>query len=663
MAQAVYEFKVDSKRDGTYGATIDDLTSRLIGQAVWNTGMTTAYQDFAPPARLTVQIDNRDGAFNPDTIGATVISNGDFATWSGGNPSSWTVTGEVSTNPEVSQVGQSALHGGTGTGACNLYSTSSSVSISQVVLTAGTTYKVTFDITATAGSTGYIGVYDNATLISPRYHYTGTYTLYFNATSTTFKIMSSGACDMTIDNVAVYPVSTYGYLLTEGTLGRLRATFNATTYTLYVGRLDSFTPTPGSNSRRVVTLQFTDMMFDLLDTEYIPALQTSVTTDAPLTTLFESTIAPFPYSSSHWLLGVQGSSELDLTTALYTPPTYSFDTGNTTYDYIGDNIRDGSGGTNAQAFIREVIAGEVYARFFYDPKLPGYAFHSRHHDALNTTVAFTVTENDYEPDSSVFMRENVLNRSRVTYQPRKVGSAGGVVWSSDTWVGVDANPEPIIITARYRDPAVPSARCGATDLIPLLPGTDYVALRSPDLIDVSDDMSISYQGGANSAVITINPRSYAFTLTVLQIRGTLLTTYDARTAEANNGDSQRRYKLSSETLDIGSLSDGNFAQSLAYYKVNKFSDAISTFQSINWIANKTDSRMANALSMSVGDRITVSDGWLSHSADYIVVGYRHTVTWGGDHTHDTTAVLKPYFREKSWILDSSALNSTTIVGL
>ena len=662
MVAASYEFKVDTKRDGTYGATIDDLTSRLIGQALWNTGMSEAYQDFAPPARLTVQLDNIDGAFNPDTLGSELVSNGNFASWTADNPNSWTVTGEVGSDPEVSQVGASELNGGAGTGACNLYSTSSAVSISQTILTIGTSYKVMLDISAAANSAGYIGVYDNATLISPRYHFTGKYTFYFNATSTTFKIALTGACNMTIDNVSVKATSVYGYLLNEGTLGRLRATFNAVTYVLYTGRLSSYQITAGSNSRRVATLQFNDPMYDLLDTEYIPPLSLNVTTDQPLTTLFDNPIIPFPYAHSYWLLGIQGTSELDLTTYLYDPPSYTFDTGKTTYGYVGDNTVTGDQGGSAQQFIRDIVAGEVYGRFFYDPSLPGYIFHNRHRDGLNATVTFTATEQDYEPDSSVYVRESVVNTSKVTYQPRKAGTAGTVIWSSDSTIGVTS--EPVKITARYRDLSNPSARVGATNVLPLLAGTDYAAVQQPDLFDVTNYVGISMVVGANSAEITIyNPNSFAFVVTRLQIRGTPITTFDSRTVQSINGDSQRANKATSEQINLSYVNDNNFAQTVADYRVNKFADPVSSFQVLGWVANKTDSRMTNALNLEVGQRITITDSWLNHNADYIVVGFRHTVTWGGDHTHETAAILKPYFREASWILDTSTLGTDTKLGL
>lgn len=660
MVSATYEFKVDTKRDSTYAAAIDDLTNRFIGQAAWSVGMNAPMQDFATPSQLTVTLDNSDGAFNPDTLGSELLANSTFATWSGDNPSSWTVTGEVGTNPEISEVGQSELHNGSSTGACNIYSTSSTISISQTILTVGTTYAVTLNISAAAESTGWIAVYDNTTRVSPYYHQTGMYTFYFNATSTTFKIASSGAVNITLDSVSVKASSVYGQLLAEGTLGRLRATFNAVTYTLFIGRLAGFTPTAGSNSRRVVTLTFNDLMLDLLDTEYIPPLSVNVTPDVPMAAVFDEPIVPFPYAHSYWMLGIQGSSELELTTTLYDPPPYAFDTGKSVYSWVGDNSIDNGRGTSAQSFLRDLTAGEIYGRFFYDPSLPGYRFHNRHRDALNSTVVFTVTGSDYEPDMSLFVREPVLNHSVVSYQPRTVGSDDAIVWSLEAPIVVDAKTTQKVV-ARYRDASTPTARIGATNVTQPIPNVDYVVGGASENIS---KVYIRVVPGANSAEISItNSNTFTIRVITLNLHGTPLTTFEPRTVESRDYTSVYAYKITTERMNYALIDLDNDAQNIADYRVYKNASPVSVFEKLGWYANKTTARMTNALQAAIGNRITVTDSWLGHNADYYIVGMRHSITWGGDHTHTITLTLKSASRESFWILDTSLLGINTQLGL
>lgn len=660
MPGASYVFQVDTLRNGTYGAPIDDLTSRLIGSLDFTAGMDSADQDFAIPARMNLMLDNTDGAFNPDILGTEAVANNSFGAWTLNNPNSWTVAGEVGADPEISQVGQSETHGGSGTNSVNFYATSATVSIAQTTLTVGTTYRVVLEVTAASPTnTGWLAIYSGATRVSPYYHLPGSYTIYFNAVSTTFKIASGGAVNMTIDSVSVRATSVYGQLLCEGTLGRLQATFNAVTYTLFIGRLASLIPTPGSISRRVVTLMFSDPTWDLLDTEYLPTLMTDVTADVPMTSIFEAPVVPFPYAHSYWILGTQGASELDLTTYVYAPPSYTFDVGKSVYSWVGDNSIDNGKGVSAQSYLRDLVSGEVGARFFYDASLPGYIFHNRHRDPLNTTVAFTIADGDYEPEMSVYTRQSVLNHSSVSYQPRKTGTVGAVIWSTDK-LPFYFPKGTMEFTARYRDLSNPSARVGATAVIPPLAGVDLIANTLGR--DVSSDIGVSIEIGASSAIIKLTNASYA-QVTNLQLRGTALTTFDPQTVESVNGESQRAYKKASERVDYRLIDNDVDAQNIADYRVYKNSIAVTTFDKLGFIANKTDSRMTMALSVGVGDRITINDTWLGHNADSFVAGFRHKIIWGGEHTHETTLTLKTATREAFWILGTSALGIDTRLGL
>lgn len=60
-----YKVEIDSGRDATYGQAIDDITSRVM-DIEWTVGMDEPYQDFAPPARLSMKLDNRDRELGPD---------------------------------------------------------------------------------------------------------------------------------------------------------------------------------------------------------------------------------------------------------------------------------------------------------------------------------------------------------------------------------------------------------------------------------------------------------------------------------------------------------------------------------------------------------------------------------------------------------------------
>lgn len=650
MVAASYTLKVDTKRDATYGASIDDLSSRVLSLD-WNEGMQDSYQQFAPPARLRVNLNNYDGAFNSDTLGAEVLSNADFITWSGDNPSSWTVTGEVASDPEISQVSESELHNGVGLEACNFYSTSSAVSISQTVLTVGTTYKVELWITASAETAGYLGVYSGTTLVSPRYHQTGRYIFYFNADSTTFKIEATGVVNMTISGVSVKSTAIYGFLLTKGTLGRLQVTYSAVTYTKFIGRLDRKSILPGSYGRRIVTLEFIDPMFELLDTEYQPELQEDVTVNQAIAKVFDNAIAPFPYSHSYWMVGVQGASELELTTTLYSPPSYTFETGITTLDYVGDNQHVDGEGINAQTFLRNMVDAEIDGRFWFDASTGKFIFHNRHHDVLNTASDGGITDSQYESDMSSFLdSEEIVNRVSLSFKPRKIGSAASVIWQADN-LPLTLNPLQVYkTTARYRDATLKNARIGAKDWVIPVAGTDY-SIVDGNGANSDDRVTIVVTFNANSADIVITSNTlHVLTVNTLQLRGTPIQTFDSRSVTATNPDSEYITKKMPETYSIPALSDEEFAQQVAQYRINKFSKPLTRFQTVGFIANNSNQRMLNALTFNIENRINVEDTFTGHDSDYIIVGSRHTVQMGGEHSHETTFILKPQSREVFWTL-------------
>ena len=58
-----------------------------------------------------------------------LITNGDFAAWTGDDPDNWTIIGESGSDPEVSEVGSDEGHGGASTGSCNIYTTGASIYI------------------------------------------------------------------------------------------------------------------------------------------------------------------------------------------------------------------------------------------------------------------------------------------------------------------------------------------------------------------------------------------------------------------------------------------------------------------------------------------------------------------------------------------------------
>jgi hypothetical protein len=165
--------------------------------------------------------------------GAELLTNGDFANWTGDDPDDWTVQGESGADPEVSEVGTGQAHGGAGTGACNFYSsaTNSLPRILQTVLTVGEWYTIEAVVSnATAGSL-VISTPSGAMQFTASTVATHTHTR--RADNTTLRIAGANTAptDMTLDSASAkqLTLSELLYLAEPGDAGAYsRASYTIT---------------------------------------------------------------------------------------------------------------------------------------------------------------------------------------------------------------------------------------------------------------------------------------------------------------------------------------------------------------------------------------------------------------------------------------------------
>lgn len=147
-------------------------------------------------------------------VGPELVTNGDFALWDSvgarvEDPTGWTVTGEVTTDPEVSEVGTGESHGGTGTGMCNLYASDNTPVLLQQELAViiGRKYRVSINVDTVI--TGEMIVFDaQHAMWSKILDSIGVYSWVFVATHTNpyFRIAKRGGVvgvDITFDNISV----------------------------------------------------------------------------------------------------------------------------------------------------------------------------------------------------------------------------------------------------------------------------------------------------------------------------------------------------------------------------------------------------------------------------------------------------------------------------
>lgn len=647
----------------------DQINTYILG-ATWSNGLGDSYDEMARPNRATLTLNNSSGLFFPEIEGAELVTNpGNPFAFSSDNPVGWTISGESGGN-EISEVGSDESHGESGTGYINVYTTGASIKLWPTSLAFNSSlYKVVLTINKVTTGGVYIvanDIFGYDVAISPVYMTAGEKTVFvFGGYYGTVRIVSSGACDVTIKSFSVKSVSVYADI-GQGMPLRIMASFGSTlNQQLYVGQVANIQIDPGLYSPRKVAITADDMWIDLQGIDFAPMLQTDVTTDQVIQTVFDDIDLVYPPATNFWILGVEGNSEPGVSTILFDSTTLTeLDTGATTLAFAGDNADTGNG-VKAYGYLEQIVAGEMGGRFFWDTRSNRFVFHSRHRDITNETIFASLTEDDFE-NGAYYFGDTLVNDLTINYQAREVGSEGAIVWSADSPIEL-APLEQKVMTVRYRDPDQNVARIGVLEGIVPAAGVDYTAWRLPESTvgrEQTKKVSVSARYAAMSAEVALvnNRADVSVYIHDLQIRGTPLRTFNRQVYRLADGASYRDNRLRPKSFTLLAVSDEDDIQAYASFYISRFKDRAGRYANLNFIANKSDARMTNALTAAIGSRISFTDSQTGHDSDYIVVGEQHQITPGGDDPHQVTWILKSIARESYWILGvvgKSELGSTT----
>jgi hypothetical protein len=154
-----------------------------------NDGVEAAGASVGPVAEAPVQ-----------SLGAELLTNGDFSAWTTDNPNGWTVTGESGSDPMVTQV---AADGSAGTGAARLFASTATTNptLTQTVMIIGNYYELAS--TVSARTSGTIRVRESFNQIHS-YAAAGSQRSINRATATGLTIDAvSGAHDAVLDTASV----------------------------------------------------------------------------------------------------------------------------------------------------------------------------------------------------------------------------------------------------------------------------------------------------------------------------------------------------------------------------------------------------------------------------------------------------------------------------
>lgn len=471
----------------------------------------------------------------------------------------------------------------------------------------------------------------------------------------------------------------YGKVV-RGVLIRIRATDPTTTDTtqMLVLKICCIQITPGEYSTRQVTLTAQDPSWEMLAADYNPPLLMDATADDVIKAALDSGAVIYPYHKNYWLVGVAGSSEVGTTARILDTSSFrNLDAGASVFPFTGDNT-GGGGSQSVQAAIREVMEPEM-GRFWWDVRAGKATFHNRRRDLLNDTIDLTLTASELMEPLDYRYQDDIVNKITVNYEPRTLGTPGSVLWSLDN-TGISIAPGEVRhFRAHFSDPDAPGVPCGAKDVIFPTKGMDtYINNDPTGSLTFGDSWAIYTIGcsiGGAGADIWVYNTTYNIPVDLyvhkLQIRGTPIARHNATALTVQDGDSIAVSDMRETALSVPLLNDEGDASAYAGAVLRRYAESLARFNSVTFDAGQSAELLTAALTLTVGNQVTIQDGWTGHDKNYVIIGERHTVTGGAlDNTgqqhasHVVTWMLKPKERDKGWrigVEGYSELEETTSI--
>lgn len=464
---------------------------------------------------------------------------------------------------------------------------------------------------------------------------------------------SPSRLQLTLDNAdgALNPDdddATFYGLLVRGVLVRVRATYNSETRQLWIGKVAKIGAVPGEWSNdggewKKARIVAEDPLPRLYASDYTPKLRQNLRADEALQAVFDEATMPYPYDSSFFMIEYSAIGEARIFINEFT----AFEEARTTLQWVGDTSEKGRG-TRARNYMETLIDAEAGGRFFWDGRAGKFAFHSRYHDVLSALVE-TFDAGDIDGVQAAF-GEDIANVVTVTYEPRTLGTPGSILWTQSEPTTLRALEEKTI-TARFTDSSEKNARVAAVDIItPLLVGTDYVATYADGS---SADVGVTIEVSAPSAKITlVNPRSLEVTFSLLQVRGTPLTTYKREEVTEMDVQSIGAYDRAPRAIALPAVDNAEFARDVARATLARFKQPLARWRSASFELRKSHKMTAAGLKRTVGERVRLQEPWSEHDAEYVIVGEQHQVDVMSKK-HLVTWVVKPTGRERWFTIENA----------
>ncbi|MEO0563224.1 MAG: hypothetical protein AAF125_14040, partial [Chloroflexota bacterium] len=170
------------------------------------------------------------------------------------------------------------------------------------------------------------------------------------------------------------------------------------------------------------------------------------------------------------------------------------------------------------------------------------------------------------------------------------------------------------------------------------------------------DMRVMVSYGSAARVLVTNSGPFGlYLMPGAVLRGQALYTGDPLTVEATDDTSATHHGAREVLFDLPALTSVEEARSIAAFELTRRNTARAVVTSMTL---RSGANRPQALARTLFDRVTVSETATGHSADYVIVGERHTVRDGGA-SHAVTWTLEPANPGEFFVINTSHLGVDT----
>lgn len=412
-----------------------------------------------------------------------------------------------------------------------------------------------------------------------------------------------------------YTGGAYYGTLTVGRGVKITSTYAMVSRTMWVGWIATINPDSNIMGSRQCTISCNGWFERAMRRESIIDLQTNQTADTIISEILDASDILPPGLIGFWVLG---ASVLGTSTVLGSITSYfiALASGNTVFAYAGDWVAH----TTVHAAVREIVERE--AGRFWQRRDGVLVFANRQWFPSQYSVAAVFA--DKMQQMSYSYGQDISNIVTTSYAPRIVGSSGTTIATLASATEVGASDYTDI---EYRFTlADTTGTIAATALITPVSITDYTAnsLADGSGTDLTANITVSIiSSEATVAMVRYtNSGVAAFILASSKLRGTPLTKFNQLFYEASDTTSILNHgKLAYTTQGVqDSLAD---ATTLADYQLSLRKSAVGRVSSVTWSGWDT-SLSTSVLSVTVGDKITLSEQQTQISGNWFVLGELHS---------------------------------------